>query len=87
MNPPLNVLGIRARAPPAPGVNPHPSSLKTHDDFPEAYQRYLRRTAHLARNLAQDLGASVQIPQAAATAATSTAPQPQVKPRKKKTPV
>ena len=38
MNPPLKVLSIRARAPPAPGVNPHPSSLKTHDDFPEAYQ-------------------------------------------------
>ena len=52
VNPPLKVLRIRARAPPAPGVNPHPSSLKTHNDFPEAYQWYLRRTANLARSLA-----------------------------------
>ena len=37
VNPPLKVLGIKAHAPPAPGVVPHPSSLKTHDDFPEAY--------------------------------------------------
>ena len=61
VNPPLGVLGIKARAPPGPDVNPHPSSLKTHEDFPEAYQRYLKRTAHLAKNLARDLGASVQM--------------------------
>src|ERR1043165_9502441 len=85
VNPPLKVLGIRARAPPAPGVNLHPSSLKTHDDFPEAYQRYLRRTAHLARNLARDLGASVEIPQADASTAAA-APQPRSKPKKKKIP-
>ena len=42
VNPPLKVLSIRARALPAPGVNPHPSSLKTHGDFPKAYLRYLR---------------------------------------------
>src|ERR1043165_1375683 len=33
VNPPLGVLGIRARAPLAPDVNPHSSSLKTHEDF------------------------------------------------------
>src|ERR1043165_3313791 len=54
VNPPLKVLSIRARPPPAPGINPHPSSLKAHDDFSEAYQRYLKRTAHLARNLARN---------------------------------
>src|SRR3954463_9388049 len=61
VNPPLKVLSIRARPPPAPGINRHPSSLKTHDDFPEAYQRYLKRIAHLAKNPARDLGASVEI--------------------------
>src|SRR3954471_1982431 len=64
VNPPLKVLSIRARPPPSPGVNPRPSSLRTHDDFPEAYQRYQKRTAHLAKHLARYLGASVQIPQA-----------------------
>src|SRR3954463_5510232 len=60
VNPPLKVLSTMARPSPASGVNPHPSSLKTCDDFPEAYQRYLKRTTHLAKNLAQDLGASVK---------------------------
>src|SRR3954471_10349110 len=59
LNPPLKVLCIKARAPPTTGVVPHASSLKTHDDFPEAYQRYLKRTAHVARSLARDLAASV----------------------------
>ena len=45
VNPPLKVLGIKVHAPPALGIVPHASSLKTHDDFPEAYQRYLKRTA------------------------------------------
>src|ERR1041384_943751 len=85
VNPPLGVLGIRARAPPAPGVNPHPTSLKTHEDFPEAYQRYLKRTAHLAKNLARDLSASVQIPQRDASTVAG-ASKPQAKPKKKKTP-
>src|SRR4051812_27945943 len=75
VNPPLIVLNIRSRAPPAPGVNPHPSSLKTHDDFPEAYQRYLKRSTHPAKNLARDLGASVEIPQADA-GTTVALPQP-----------
>src|SRR3954465_14010480 len=74
VNPPLKVLSIRARAPPAPGVNPHPSSLKTHDDFPEAYQRYLRRTAHLHISQTQDPDALVELPLADA-ATTTTAPQ------------
>ena len=38
VNPPLKVLGIKAHAPPAPGVVTHASSLKTHDEFLEAYQ-------------------------------------------------
>ena len=80
MNPTLKVLGIKARAPPALGVVPHPSSLKTHDNFPEAYQRYLKRTAHLAKSLARDLASSVEIPPQTAAAA---APQPHAKPRKK----
>jgi len=88
VNPPLAVLGIKARAPPGPGVNPHPSSLKTHEDFPEAYQRYLKRTAHLAKNLARDLGASAQIPQPGAPDASTAAgaSRPQKKSKKKKTP-
>src|ERR1044071_5037722 len=73
VNPPLAVLGIKARAPPGPGVNPHPSSLKTHEDFPEAYQRYLKRIAHRAKNLAHNLGASVHISQPGAPDASTIA--------------
>src|SRR4051812_35530549 len=65
VNPPLKVLSVKSRPPPAPGVESHPSTMKTHDDFPAAYQRYLKRTTHLAKNLARDLPASVQIPQPA----------------------
>src|SRR3954463_1759975 len=85
VNPPLKVLSIRARAPPAPGVITHLSSLKTHDDFPEAYQRYLRRTAHLHRSQTQNPDASVDTPQADAATATA-APQLRSKPKKKKIP-
>src|SRR4051812_21735237 len=42
VNPPLKTLSIKARPPPAPGVIPHPSTMRTRDDFPDAYQRYLK---------------------------------------------
>src|ERR1041385_9577089 len=61
-NPPLKTLVIKARPPHEPGVTPHPSTLKTPDDFPDAYQRYLKRTAHIASSLARDLATSVQLP-------------------------
>ena len=38
VNPPIKTLGIRARQPPPEGIIPDPTTLKTHDDFPEAYQ-------------------------------------------------
>ena len=85
MSLPLLVLGIKARAPPGPDVDPHPSSLKTHEDFPKAYARYLKRTTHLAKNLAHNLSSSVQIPQPDASTAAG-ASKPQAKPKKKKTP-
>src|SRR4051812_28800372 len=81
VNPPLKVLSVKSRPPPSPGVNPHPSTLKTHDDFSEAYQRYLKRTTHLAKNLARDLTASVQISQLAVP--QPSRPQPVTKLRKK----
>src|SRR3954463_2526168 len=74
VNPPLKTLGIKARPPPEPGVTPHPSTLKTPDDFPDAYQRYLKRTTHLAQSLARNLAVLVQIPP---QAAAQPQPQPQ----------
>src|ERR1043165_3225552 len=54
----------------------------------EGYQRYLKRPAHLAKNIAKDLGASVQIPQPGAPDASTDAgaSKPRVKSKKKKTP-
>src|SRR4051812_22486654 len=81
VNPPLKVLSVKSRPPPALGVEPHPSSMKSHDDFLEAYQRYLKCTTHLAKNLARDLAASIQIPQPVVPQPTK--PQPATKLRKK----
>ena len=72
VNPPLKTLGIKSRPPPAPGVVPDPTSLKTHEDFPDAYQHYLKRIAHLATSQARKLAALVDIP-----------PQPAAKSHKK----
>ena len=44
VNPPLKTLGIKARPPPAPGVTPDPTTMHTPDDFPAAYQQYLKRS-------------------------------------------
>src|SRR3954467_6411270 len=74
VNPPLKTLGIKARPPPAPGVIPHPTTLRRPEDFPEAYQLYLKRSGSRVKSLVRDLTASVQLP---------TQPQPQ---HRKKTP-
>ena len=62
VNPPLKTLGIKVCPPPAADIIPDPTSIKTHDDFPEAYQRYLRRISHLATSQARKLAESVEIP-------------------------
>src|SRR3954465_11734059 len=74
VNPPLKTLGIKARPPPAPGVIPHPTTLCKPEDFPEAYQLYLKRSGSRVKSLVRYLTASVQLP---------TQPQPQ---HHKKTP-
>src|SRR3954468_11372380 len=74
VNPPLKTLGIKARPPPAPGVIPHPTTLRKPEDFPEAYQLYLKHSGSRVKSLVRDLTASVQLP---------TQPQPQ---HRKKTP-
>ena len=73
VNPPLKVLSVKARPPLGPGVNPHPSTLKTHEDFPDAYQRYLKRFTSMDQAQARRLAKSVEIPR-----------QPPGKPQKKK---
>src|ERR1041385_7197098 len=62
VNPPLKTLGIKARPPPAPGVVPDPTTLRTPEDFPEAYELYLKRTRSRVKNLVHDMTASIQIP-------------------------
>src|SRR4051812_399618 len=62
VNPPLKTLGIKARPPPAPGVTLDPTTMRTPDDFPDAYQQYLKRSAIRVKNLVRDLTTSVQIP-------------------------
>src|SRR3954471_6622653 len=62
VNPPLKTLGIKARPPPAPGVIPHPTTVRTPDEFPEAYQQYLKCSGSRVKNLVRELSASVQIP-------------------------
>src|SRR3954464_6707253 len=70
VNPPLKTLGIKARPPPAQGVTPDPTTVRIPDEFPEAYQQYLKRSGSRVKNLVRDLSASVQIP-----------PQPQSQPK------
>src|SRR3954468_13658316 len=74
VNPSLKTLGIKARPPPAPGVIPHPTTVRKPEDFPEAYQLYLKRSGSRVKSLVRELTASVQLP---------TQPQPQ---HRKKTP-
>src|SRR3954462_2634225 len=62
VNPPLKTLVIKARPPLALGVTPDPTTICTPDDFPEAYQLYLKRSGSRVKNLVRDLTASIQIP-------------------------
>src|ERR1041385_3761787 len=62
VNPPLKTLGIKARPPPAPGVIPDPTTLRTPEDFPAAHEQYLKRTCSRVKNLVRDMTASIQIP-------------------------
>src|SRR4051812_36888808 len=62
VNPPLKTLGIKARPPPVPGVVPHPTTLRRPEDFPAAYELYLKRTHSQVKNLVRDMTASIQIP-------------------------
>src|SRR3954462_15599462 len=62
VNPPLKTLGIKARPAPAPGVIPDPTTMHTPEDFPAAYEQYLKRTRIRVKNLVRDLTASIQIP-------------------------
>src|ERR1041385_9078881 len=49
VNPPLKTLGIKARPPPEPGVTPDHTTMRTPEDFPDAYQQYLKRSASRVR--------------------------------------
>src|SRR4051812_2899898 len=60
VNPPLKTF--KARPPPAPGVIPHPRTVRKPEDFPEAYQQYLKRSGSRVKSLVRDLSASVQMP-------------------------
>src|ERR1041385_7812381 len=62
VNPPLKTLGIKSRPPPAPGVIPDPTTLRTPEDFLEAYAQYLKSSRSHVKDLVRDLTASIQIP-------------------------
>src|ERR1041384_624892 len=79
VNLPLKTLGIKARPPPAPGVTPDPTTMRTPDDFPDAYQQYLKRSSSRGKNLVRDLSASIQIPPQA-----KSQPRPQPSPQHRK---
>src|SRR4051812_33674662 len=51
VNLPLKTLGIMARRPPAPGVIPDPTTMRTPEDFPAAYEKYLKHTRSRVKNL------------------------------------
>src|SRR3954464_974147 len=79
VNPPLKTLGMKARPPPAPGVIPDPTTMHTPDDFPEAYEQYLKRSRSRVKDLVRDMSASLQIPPQ-----TQTQPRPQPQPQHRK---
>src|SRR4051794_36738255 len=45
-----------------PGSRHDPTTMRTPDDFPDAYQQYLKRSASRVKTLVRDLTALVQIP-------------------------